>query len=79
MIDIAAAGGEAVEDTGELAAGENLTQALHAQLDVVPFALAYGEPFGVRASGMTPCAIRISRICFFLAARRAMFRRCDLA
>ena len=48
VVDIAAAGGEAVEDAGQLAVGEDLGQALHAQPDVVLIALAHGEPFGGR-------------------------------
>lgn len=51
VVDIAAAGGESVKDAGELATGKDFAQALHSQLDVVLFALAYGEPFGRRALG----------------------------
>ena len=51
VVDVAAATGESVKDAGELATGKDFAQALHSQLDVVLFALAYGEPFGRRALG----------------------------
>lgn len=69
VVDVAAAGDERIEDTSKFAVAEDLGQALHAQLDVVPFALAYGEPFGVRALGND--AVSHQNLADMLLPRRA--------